>query len=93
MKLEKAIEERKEELSDKYRDVVYIGYEIVDMTKNTTTSSYIKEKIDIDSVNVELIKDRFKEIDGEIKAVKVVFDVKYPRKKKYSKHEEYYRIV
>lgn len=93
MKFDKAIEQTKQDLLNKYKGVIYKGYELVDMTANTTTSSYIAERIDIDAIKVEHIKNRFEEIEGEIKAIKVVFDVKYPRKRKYSSYEEYYRIL
>lgn len=93
MKFDKAIQETKQELLNKYKDVVYLGYEVVDMTSNTTTSSYISEQIDIDLVDVSIIKNRFKEIEGKIKAIKVIFDVKLPNKKKYNKHEAYFRII
>lgn len=92
MKFDKAVEETKQELLSRYKDVVYLGYEVVDMTSNTTTSSYIREPIDIDAADVSVIKNRFKEIDGEIKAIKVIFDVKLPKKRKYNRHEEYFKI-
>lgn len=63
------------------------------MTKNTTTSSYIEEESDTDVIRAVPIRDRFTEIDGEIRAIKAVFDVKLPRKRKFSRHEVYYRIV
>lgn len=92
MKFNKAVEEIRQELLDRYKDVVYLGYEVVDMTSNTTTSSYTSERIDIDVVDVSIIKNRFKEIEGEIKAIKVIFDVKLPNKRKYNRHEEYFKI-
>lgn len=93
MKFDKAIEQTKKELLSKYKDVVYKGYEVVSMTNNTITSNYISKRIDVDAIDVIPIIDRFKEIDGEIRAIKAVFDVKYPRKRKYNYHEEYYKIV
>lgn len=93
MKFDKAIEETKQELLKKYKDVVYMGYEVVSMTSNTTTSNYIRERVNIDEIDVILIKNRFKDIEGEIKAIKAVFDVKYPGKRKHNRHEEYYQIT
>ncbi len=93
MKFDKAVEQTRQELLNKYKDVIYKGYEVVYMTSNTTTSSYIEEEIDIDEIEVIPIKNRFKEVEGEIKAIKVVFDVKYPRKREYNHHEEYFRII
>lgn len=93
MKLDEAIVQAKQELLNKYTDVVYKGYEVVDMTSNTTTSSYISEKIDVEKIKVIRIENRFKDIEGEIKAIKIIFDVKYPRKRKYNIHEEYFRII
>ena len=95
MKFDKAVEQIKQELLNKYREVIYVGYEVVEMTSNTTTSLYglNAKTIDTNSIKVQHIKNRFKEIDGEITAIKVVLDVKYPRKRKYSTHEEYLRIT
>lgn len=93
MILDKALSKVTEELMNKYKEVIYKGYEVVEMTSNTTTSGYIAKKIDIKSVKVQHIKNRFKEVEGEITAIKVVFDVKYPRKRKYSHHEEYFKII
>lgn len=59
MKFDKAIEETKQELLKKYKDVVYMGYEVVSMTSNTTTSNYIRERVNIDDLiklNQECIK-------------------------------------
>ncbi len=93
MKFDKAIQETKQELLNKYKDVVYLGYEVVDMTSNTTTSRYISKQIDIDVVDVSIIKNRFKEIEGEIIAIKAIFDVKLPKKRKYNRHEVYFRMI
>lgn len=93
MILDKALSEAIEELQNKYKEVIYKGYEVVEMTSNTTTSGYISKTIDIESARVQHIKNRFKEIEGEVTAIKVVFDVKYPRKRKYSHHEEYFKII
>lgn len=92
MEFDKAIKQIQKELLNRYKDVVYVGYKVVHMTKNTTTSSYIEEQVDIATINVTPIKNRFEEIDGEIKAIEVVFDVKLPRKRKYNRHKEYFRI-
>lgn len=93
MKFEIALEQVKQELMNKYKEVIYKGYEVVEMTSNTTTSGYIVKTLDIGRIRVQHIKNRFKEIDGEIMAIKVVFDIKYPRKRKYNHHEEYFKII
>ena len=94
MKFDKAIEKTKQELLNKCKDVIYKGSEVVKMTSNTTTSDYTSEQIDIDAtIDVIPIKNRFIEIEGKIKAIKVIFDVKLPNKRKYSKHEVYFRII
>lgn len=95
MKFDKALSQVIPELMDRYKEVMYKGYEVVKMTRNTTTSTYGYEKptVDINDIEVKHIKNRFEEIDGEITAIKVVFDIKYPRKRKYSPHEEYFKII
>lgn len=93
MKFDKAVERAGQELLERYKEVIYKGYEVVEMTSNTTTSGYISKVIDMDSVKVQHIRNRFKEIDGEITAVKAIFDIKHHGKRKYNHHEEYFKVI
>ncbi|CAK7080354.1 hypothetical protein [Tissierella sp.] len=92
MDLMEAIIKTKLELLDKYKDVKYKNDEVVIMTKNTTTSNYIKKQANMATTKVKHIENRF-EIEGEIEAIKVTFEVKYPEKRKYIDHEEYYEVI
>ena len=95
MKFDKAVEQVRQELLGKYKEVTFKRYQPVKMTSNTTTSEYGYQTtaIDIENIKVRHIKDRFKEITEEIAAVEAIFDVKYPRKRKYSYHTEYFEII
>lgn len=92
MKLYEAIEQTKAELLKKCNEVIYKCNEVVVMTSNTVTSDYMRSEADIKTTDVKAIESRL-EIVGEIPAVKVEFEVKYPRKRKYNKHYEYYELV
>lgn len=92
MKLLQAVSAKVIELGDKYREVsLEHNKEIVKITKDSTTSNYIKQIPDWD-IEVEHINNRF-EIEGEIEAVEVTFEVKRKGKRKYETHKEYYKIL
>lgn len=95
MKFDEAVEQVRQELLGRYREAIFKRCQPVKMTRNTTTSEYGYQAttIDIDNIRVRHIKNRFKEITGEIAAVEAVFDVKYPRKRSYSYHTEYFEII
>lgn len=92
MQLKQAIEQKKQELLKDFREAIYVGCELVEMTSTSTTSDYLSEQVDFDNIRVEPIHDRFTEIDGTIKAVKVLFEIKRPRKRKYELYDVYYKI-
>lgn len=92
MKLVVGIEKKKEELLGVYADVRFKEVERIKMSKNSNTSNYISQEVDIESVEVELIENR-QDIEGEIDAFMVVFEVRLPRKRKYMKKEVYYREI
>lgn len=92
MKLVEAIGKMKEKLLETYVDVKYKEVEKIKMTKNSNTSNYIREEVDLESTQVEIIEDRSK-IEGEIDALVVVFEVKLPRKRKYISKEVYYKEI
>lgn len=95
MKFDKAVEQVRQELLERYKEVIFKDYEVVKMTSNTTTKEYGYQATIINTNNIEVrhIRNRFKEITREIAAVEVVFDIKYPKKRKYSRHEEYFEII
>ena len=92
MKLKEAIEQTELELIQKYKEVKYKSSEIVIMNRDTTTSYYIKKDADINTLKVVPIISR-SSIEGAIEAVKVIFEVKAPRKRKFRSHKEYYKII
>lgn len=78
-------------LKSKYKEVQYVDNETVRMSSNFTIADLRKRNISLDT-EVELITNRF-DIQGEIDAVIVNFDVKFPRKRKFIRHQEFYRFV
>lgn len=92
LNLMESIQKTKLELLNKYKEVHYENDELVLITKDTIKSNYIRKRVYLEKTNVEYIENRFN-IEGEIEAIKVNFKVKYPRRRKYSRHEEYYKIV
>lgn len=80
------------ELRKKYKEVYYNSNEIVKLTKNSCESNFIRKSFELTEVEVEQIPDKT-QIEGKIEAIKVIFDVKLPGKRKFNSHYEYYKII
>lgn len=98
MKLQDAIDDTISQLikSKQYRDVKKtFSANKITLTK---TDNGISEgenffsKVSNLNTEVERIQNRFA-IEGIINAIKVRFEVKLPRKRKYTWHYEYYKVI
>ena len=91
MELRDAIYDTKKQLLNKFKEVKYYSTEKVRLTKNSVQSSFLSVTPNM-NISVERISDRCK-IEGTIPAVKIIFEVKPPRKRKFIYHYEYFKIL
>lgn len=86
MKLSEFIEEKKEELSKEYREVIFSEAIDVQLSKNSTTESFISTNTPFDKDVIEINLSELKEnitAGFNPNGTKVVFGVKLPRKRKF----------
>lgn len=94
MTLLDAIEIKRKELLKDYREVYYKSNEIIKMCRNGNMSEFLSKECCLNSTEVEIINDRFNELDDTyVDAAKVVFEVKRPKKRKIENIEVYYKII
>lgn len=94
MKLSNAIDIKINELLQEYREVQYESNEKIEMNRNVNKSEFLSEECNLDHTEVEIIDNRFNELDDTyINAVEVKFKIKRKGKRKFEDLKVYYRII
>lgn len=90
MKLSEAIEQSTKDLLKVYKEVRYLYAEKVQLSRNCVTSQHAKQEIK--DTDIRVMEVDTQNLTTEIKAIQATFEVKYPRKREFTRYTVYFRV-